>query len=390
MENRPTIQINMPNSAGSPQKSPAPKIALIIFAIIFVLGLILGILRVVRLGAGKYNDSRPKVINTLPMYGGFAKNELEQKADQDFVNTMSAALGGRRGAAEGVVNGAWQFFNQGDYETAMKRFNQAWLLDWNNADVYKGYINMASKQNSVNELYTYTQKVVVQNPQQATIQCFLGVVDVGLVLNNPDQQKDYLNRAETEFQKGLAIEDKNPFCHLNLAAALYHNEKYADAWNHLLINFNLPDARLDAFLIIGVYDKTKLLISADSYSMVGIAYARLARDNESFDVFDKGTARYPQDVSLNCNLASVYVIKWYNDPYRNGSYLAQSEKYFKAGLTIDPNSGLCHAKYAGLLYNQSKFEQAWQEIKKARGLGWNEFNADFLKKMEEAFPEPKQ
>ncbi len=41
---------------------------------------------------------------------------------------------------------AWEKLNAGDSTTAMKRFNQAWLLDPSNPQVFKGFAAVLRKQ----------------------------------------------------------------------------------------------------------------------------------------------------------------------------------------------------------------------------------------------------
>ncbi len=331
----------------------------------------------------------PGPIDVLPMYGGVVKNDVELASDSLFIDQVTKLVD-RKTAAAGIVEGAWQFFQKGDDSTAMKRFNEAWLLDKENADIYKGYITLASENDSLDSLHAYAQKVVEQNPSLATVQCFLGAIDTNRRLKGQAFKKQYLDAAESEFKKGLAIDGKNPFCHLNFAAALFYNEKYQEAWDHIETNFNLPNDRFDENLILRIYDQVHSLNSADSYTIVATAYGRSGRNSEAFDIYQKGVVKYPNDVTMNCNLATAYVDKWYDDTYRNGYNLTEAERYFKKGLSLDKNSGLCHWSYAVMLSYQNKMEEAWKEIEKARASGWTHLDEDFVKRLQAIYPEPKK
>jgi tetratricopeptide (TPR) repeat protein len=61
--------------------------------------------------------------NTEPMYGGNYKPDVPQSVE----NSQSASKLG------------WGYYYKGDYETAMKRFNQAWMFDRNNSEAYWGF-----------------------------------------------------------------------------------------------------------------------------------------------------------------------------------------------------------------------------------------------------------
>lgn len=62
-------------------------------------------------------------MNELPMYGGEHTPEVEQ----DEANSRAASELG------------WKYLAGGDLSTAMKRFNQAWMLDRRNPDAFWGF-----------------------------------------------------------------------------------------------------------------------------------------------------------------------------------------------------------------------------------------------------------
>ena len=84
--------------------------------------------------------------NELPLYGGIPRSPQEQKIDQEFVNTVIKQYGSREAAYQAGEEVAWNYFFKGDHKTAMKRFNQLWLVDPENPRVYNGYGAIAEKQ----------------------------------------------------------------------------------------------------------------------------------------------------------------------------------------------------------------------------------------------------
>jgi Tfp pilus assembly protein PilF len=81
--------------------------------------------------------SRPG--NELPMYGGLPKTPAMIVADEEFIKA-NEKLGHTRvqGSDIAVVLG-WRYYDKNDYATAIKRFNQAWLLDPDNGDAFEGF-----------------------------------------------------------------------------------------------------------------------------------------------------------------------------------------------------------------------------------------------------------
>lgn len=62
-------------------------------------------------------------INQLPMYGGQHEPTVEPNAEF---------------SKDAAVHG-WKAYYQGDLDTAIMRFNQAWLFDQNNSEAYWGF-----------------------------------------------------------------------------------------------------------------------------------------------------------------------------------------------------------------------------------------------------------
>lgn len=76
-------------------------------------------------------DTGNTVINLLPMYGypDIEKTGDQKKADQRFIDTVSRSTGSRKNASREFAGRGWYFIQQRDYDNAMRRLNQSWLLD---------------------------------------------------------------------------------------------------------------------------------------------------------------------------------------------------------------------------------------------------------------------
>lgn len=86
--------------------------------------------------------SYPVPVNEQPFFGFVKKNSTMEEADRNFV---AAIL--RKGSAEkgqdAVLGMGWRAFHSGDYSTAAKRFNQAYLLDPSRSGVYEAFAAIA-------------------------------------------------------------------------------------------------------------------------------------------------------------------------------------------------------------------------------------------------------
>ena len=85
---------------------------------------------VVMLSAGMMGFLRAENINLQPKYGHTQKTDAQRAADRQFVESMDRAFNGdRKKAANAVAARGWQQLQAGRAAEALKRFNQAWMLD---------------------------------------------------------------------------------------------------------------------------------------------------------------------------------------------------------------------------------------------------------------------
>lgn len=142
----------------------------------------------------------PQGINQLPMYGTQKKCKEQLQADNDFLNDANKNFRNRHLAAKYYIDQAWDYFNKNQPDTAMMRFNQAWLLDSLNADIYWGYGNLLSSQQKFLASIEYFEKSIQLNSNNAKVwecastslgQLFFQTKDQRLL----DKSIDYLKKS---------------------------------------------------------------------------------------------------------------------------------------------------------------------------------------------------
>lgn len=72
-------------------------------------------------------------------------------------------------AAQDRVSRAWDYFNLNAGDTAMMRFNQAWLLDSMNADVYWGFGNLLGNDKKHGEAISLFKRSLRYNPANPVV-----------------------------------------------------------------------------------------------------------------------------------------------------------------------------------------------------------------------------
>lgn len=110
--------------------------------------------------------------NQQPMYGNIhemaPKNEAEKKfleriraADKRFIKQIIAKGYSRKSGARAMLKRGWQHFEKKEYVVAIKRFNQAWLLDPEYGDPYHGFALISAVRNEAPSLIEkYLQKAI--------------------------------------------------------------------------------------------------------------------------------------------------------------------------------------------------------------------------------------
>ena len=91
-----------------------------------------------RMTSGQWNEEAKTNIRLLPKYGHVPKTDGQKDADKEFIETTLKKYPTKRKASDQLVELGFKYLYS-DIKTAMYRFNQAYLLDSTNTDIYWGY-----------------------------------------------------------------------------------------------------------------------------------------------------------------------------------------------------------------------------------------------------------
>ena len=134
----------------------------------------------------------------------------------------------------------WKYYDNGDLDTAIKRFNQAWMFNRNNSDAYWGFgliIGQRSRtedpesnlRDSVkyltksNELSADNSKLIVDLAFSNTI---LGYY---LKTINNKEFKNYFQQAELLYANAEKIENNYPQLYFNWSVLMFYEGRYKEA-----------------------------------------------------------------------------------------------------------------------------------------------------------------
>jgi tetratricopeptide (TPR) repeat protein len=179
-----------------------------------------------------FNAAYAQDNNLLPKYGLVQKNEAQQAADKKFLTKMDELFkGDRKKAAEAVAMRGWQIFREGDTETALKRFNQSWLLDNKNGSALWGMAAIQGKAGKMDEslkLFSEAEQYT-GNDIDFAVDHARAIGFTAVATRNEALVKDAFNRYDKLYKRA-------PQHILNLqnwAIVLYSMGNYAEAWKKI-------------------------------------------------------------------------------------------------------------------------------------------------------------
>jgi tetratricopeptide (TPR) repeat protein len=169
-------------------------------------------------------------INLQPKYGSLPKSDAQRAADARFIASMDDQFKGDRSkAAVAASSRGWQFLRQGNAPDAMRRFNQAWLLDSTNGQALWGMAAIQARPGSIEEslkLFAEAERYI-GNDTDFSVDHAKTIGVAGAQTSNDDLLKDAFARFERLYVKA-------PQHTLNLqnwAITLFYVGNYADAWS---------------------------------------------------------------------------------------------------------------------------------------------------------------
>ena len=175
----------------------------------------------------------------IPMYGNRPRTAQEQAADTKLIQTVLSITGGDReaGAKEALKTG-FQLCETGDLDTAIKRFNQAWLLIPNYPPVFHAFGWYMAKRGEVDEAITMYKKALALDAKYAIAMCDLArsYKDKALTQTAPEEMLALLSKAVTlcdEASRATTDDDNLSYIYYQWATLLALTKNYPEAWKKI-------------------------------------------------------------------------------------------------------------------------------------------------------------
>ena len=174
-------------------------------------------------------------INDLPMYGEVEKCQEQLEADANYLAEMDDLFVSREAAADDVVKQAWRHFYNEEMKSAMRRFNQAWLLDEKNYHVYWGFGNILGKSGKSKQAIKIFDIGKKHNPTDSDF--YIASASAYGDLYQKNEDKSQLHKAIKDLETAVKLDQNNVLAYvvmtkmyaaLNMKAKAIENMKKAE------------------------------------------------------------------------------------------------------------------------------------------------------------------
>ncbi len=194
-------------------------------------------------------------MNLRPKYGLLPKNEAQKAADAKFLAGIDDYYkGNRKKAAEDASARGWKLLHQGNIPDAMRRFNQAWLIDHTNGSALWGMAAIQASSGKIDESLKLFAEAdgIVGGDVDFSVDYAKAIGVAGAQTKNDALLKDAFARFELLYEKA----PQNTLNLQNWAITLFYVGSYAEAWKKIKLAEATPrNAELDPNFLAALQSK---------------------------------------------------------------------------------------------------------------------------------------
>lgn len=199
-------------------------------------------------------DPRNLPIDQVPMYGGMDRQAVPElkKSDAAFIESTSSAFGGRERAAKRWIEQGFSFYFRDELEMAMRRFNQAWLLDPNNPEVYWGFGAVLHDRGLAFGSYDMDMRAYRLGFRDPGFLADLGRVAALRTVEakdlSSDQRAAFIAESESYYEEAIKSGEQLGYIYDSWSTVKYWTGDYAGAWQKVKVARAHGGAAQDRFL----------------------------------------------------------------------------------------------------------------------------------------------
>lgn len=184
----------------------------------------------------------------LPKYGGIEKTPDQKKSDSAFIKDVMEKFQTEREASDHMIDLGFKYLYRGDFKTAMYRFNQAYLLDNANENIYWGYGGIYMAFGEFDRCRKQYEDGLKTNPKNAEILVDYGTSYLGEyyqhLKRDPKLAKEKLDRAIAKLREAYGYKPENANASYKLAICYMYQDDCENANSYLAISEKLKNPQI--------------------------------------------------------------------------------------------------------------------------------------------------
>ena len=186
--------------------------------------------------AGGGPTARGSGIDQAPMYGGMDRQSVPElkQADEQLIAGTTKEFGSREKASDAFVDQGIRYYKSDNYAGAMRRFNQAWLLNPNNPDVFWGFGMVFHDEGNVCEAKNMLDRAISLKLSKPIALADAGRIYTLCAVSNQSldsaTKQQHFTTSEELYKKASSASPNNDYIYGSWATAYYWRGDYARSW----------------------------------------------------------------------------------------------------------------------------------------------------------------
>ena len=178
-----------------------------------------------------------KRIDNVPMYGQpeLQRPEEFKLQDEKFIAEAVAGMKTREEASNAWWAQAEEFLSRRNYDLAMRRYNQAWLLNPNSFKPYWGFARVLLEHNDLRGAMAQFDRAValvddkVQEPALLTDAASIQIA-IAETQKNADDRTGSFSKADRMYKRAIELDPEYGNAYKRYAMSLYSQRDFVNAW----------------------------------------------------------------------------------------------------------------------------------------------------------------
>lgn len=176
------------------------------------------------------------------MYGGMDRQSdpVLKGADDALIEGTTKEFGSRNSASRRFTDAGFRYYFRNDLGTAMRRFNQGWLLDPNNPDVFYGFMAVLNDRDMHCDARQMAEKAFELGLEKSAETLADAGREYALCAMQDTTLDDstktaYTKRSSEYFTEALILKPNSPYVYGHWASAAYRLGNYPAAWDYVAL-----------------------------------------------------------------------------------------------------------------------------------------------------------